>query len=44
MYNVSNNDLPLIFKVYFHKRSSIHDYPTRDVNGLNLTNNEKYNE
>ena len=41
MYKFSNNDLPLAFKDYFHKRSSIHDYQTRHVNDLNLTSNKK---
>ena len=33
--------LPLAFKEYFHKRSNIHNYETRHVNDLNLTNNRK---
>ena len=41
MYKFSTNDLPLAFKEYFPKRSNIHDYPTRQVNDLNLTNNNK---
>ena len=41
MYKFSTNDLPSAFKEYFHKRSSIHNYQTRHVNGLNLTNNKK---
>ena len=41
MYKFFNKDLPLAFKEYFHKRSSIHDYLTRHVNDLNLTNNKK---
>ena len=39
MYKYSINDLPVAFKEYFMKRSDIHDYPTRHVNNLNLTNN-----
>ena len=35
------NYLPVAFKEYFMKRSDIHDYPTRHVNNLNLTNNRK---
>ena len=41
MYKFSTNDLPLAFKEYFPRRSNIHDYPTRQVNDLNLTNNNK---
>ena len=41
MYKYSINDLPVAFKEYFMKRSDIHDYPTRHVNNLNLTNNKK---
>ena len=41
MYKFSTNDLPSAFKEYFHKRSSIHNYQTRHVNDLNLTNNKK---
>ena len=41
MYKYSINDLPVAFKEYFMKRSDIHDYPTRYVNNLNLTNNRK---
>ena len=41
MYKYSTNDLPVAFKEYFMKRSDIHDYPTRHVNNLNLTNNRK---
>ena len=41
MYKYSINDLPVAFKEYFMKRSDIHDYPTRHVNNLNLTNNRK---
>ena len=41
MYKFSTNDLPSAFKEYFHKRSSIHNYQTRYVNDLNLTNNKK---
>ena len=40
IYKYSINDLPVAFKEYF-KRSDIHDYPTRHVNNLNLTNNRK---
>ena len=35
------NELPDAFKNYFTKRSDIHDYPTRHVNDLNITNNKK---
>ena len=35
------DDLVVAFKNYFRKRSNIHDYPTRHVNDLNLTNNKK---
>ena len=41
MYKFSTNHLPTAFKEYFHKRSSIHNYQTRHVNDLNLTNNKK---
>ena len=41
MYKYSINDLPVAFKEYFIKRSDIHDYPTRHVKYLNLTNNRK---
>ena len=41
MYKYSIIDLPVAFKEYFMKRSDIHDYPTRHVNNLNLTNNRK---
>ena len=41
MYKFCTNDLPSAFKEYFHKRSSIHNYQTRHVNDLNLTNNKK---
>ena len=41
MYKYSINDLSVAFKEYFMKRSDIHDYPTRHVNNLNLTNNRK---
>ena len=41
MYKFSTNDLPSAFKEYFNKRSSIHNYQTRHVNDLNLTNNKK---
>ena len=41
MYKFSTNDLPSAFTEYFHKRSSIHNYQTRHVNDLNLTNNKK---
>ena len=41
MYRFSITDLPVAFKEYFKKRSEIHDYPTRHVNDLNLTNNKK---
>ena len=40
-YRFSIDDLPATFKNYFSKRSDIHDYPTRHVNDLNLTNNKK---
>lgn len=39
MYSV--NELPNAFDNYFTKRSDIHDYQTRHVNDLNLTNNEE---
>ena len=42
MYRFSITDLPVAFKEYFKKRSEIHDYPTRHVNDLNLTNNKKF--
>ena len=42
MYRFSISDLPVAFKEYFTKRSEIHDYPTRHVNDLNLTNNKKF--
>ena len=38
----SKRDLPVVFKEYFTKRSEIHDYRTRHVNDLNLTNNKKF--
>ena len=41
MYKFSTNDLPLAFKEHFHKRSNIHNYETRHVNDLSLTNNKK---
>ena len=41
MYRFSIDGLPVAFKNYFSKRSDIHDYPTRPVNDLNLTNNKK---
>ena len=41
MYKFSTNDLLLAFKEYFHKRSNIHNYETRHVNDLKLTNNKK---
>ena len=42
MYRFSISDLPVAFKEYFKRRSEIHDYPTRHVNDLNLTNNKKF--
>ena len=42
MYRFSIDDLPAAFKNYFSKRSDIHDYPTRHVNDLNLTNNNHF--
>ena len=39
MYRFSISDLPVAFKEYFTKRSDIHDYLTKHVNDLNLTNN-----
>ena len=41
MYRISIDDLSVAFKNYFSKRSVIHEYPTRDVNNLNLTDNKK---
>ena len=41
MYKFSINDLPVVFKEYFTKRSEIQDYPTRQINDLNLTCNKK---
>ena len=41
MYRFSIDDLPVAFKNYFSKRSDIHEYPTRHINDLNLTNNKK---
>ena len=41
MYRFSIDDLPAAFKNYFSKRFDIHDYPTRHVNDINLTNNKK---
>ena len=41
MYKYSTNDLPVAFKEFFMKPSDIHDYLTRYVNNLNLTNNRK---
>ena len=42
MYKYSINDIPVAAsKDYFIQRSDIHDYPTRHVNDLNLTNNWK---
>ena len=41
MYKYSMNELPNAFDNYFTKRSDIHDYQTRHVNDLNLTNNKK---
>ena len=41
MYKYSVNELPNAFNNYFTKRSDIHDYQTRHVNDLNLTNNKK---
>ena len=38
MYKYYINDLPYAFNDYFTKRSDIHDYKTRYVNDLNLTN------
>ena len=38
MYKYSISDPPVAFKEYFMKRSAIHDYPTRHINNLNLTN------
>ena len=40
MYRFSIDDLPVAFKNYFSK-PDIHEYPTRHVNDLNLTNNNK---
>ena len=41
MYRFSISDLTVVFKLYFTKRSEIHDYPIRHVDDLNLTNNKK---
>ena len=41
MYRFSIDDLPVAFKNYFSKRSDIQEYPTRQVNDLNLTKNKK---
>ena len=41
MYKYFINDLPVAFKEYLKNGSVIHDYPTRHVNNLNLTNNRK---
>ena len=41
MYRFSIGDLPVAFKNYFSKRSDIHEYPTRHVNDLNVTNTKK---
>ena len=41
MYRFSTNYLALAFKEYLHKCSSIHNYQTRHINDLNLTNNKK---
>ena len=38
---LSINELPIAFKDYFKQRSDIHNYLTRHVNDLNLTNNKK---
>ena len=40
IYRFSIDDLPVAFKNYFSKRSNIHNYPTRHVNDINLTNNK----
>ena len=42
MYRFSISDLPVAFKEYLKRRSEIHEYPTRHVNDLNLTNNKKF--
>ena len=42
MYKFSTNDLPTAFKEYFHKLCNIHNYETRHINDLNLTNNKKH--
>ena len=41
MYKYSINELPVTFNEYFSKRSDVHNYSTRHVNDLNLTNNKK---
>ena len=41
MYRHDINDLPVVFKGYFKKRSEIHNYKTRHINDLQLTNNKK---
>ena len=41
MYKFFINDLPVSFKNYFNRRSDVHDYPTRQLNDFNLTNNKK---
>ena len=41
MYRFSIDDLPVAFKNYFSERSDNHEYPTRHVNDLNLTNYKK---
>ena len=41
VYKCSTTDLPVAFRDYFRKLSNIHDYPTRHVNDLNLTNNKE---
>ncbi len=41
MYKYSIRDLPVAFNDFFTKGSEIHDYPTRQVNDLNITKNKK---
>lgn len=41
MFKHSINELPNAFHNYFSKRSDIHEYLTRHIDDLNLTNNKK---
>ena len=41
MYKFTNNELPNVFDRYFTKRSTIHNYSTRQGQDFNLTMNKK---